>query len=70
MDGCAGHGFVPSMIIDDLNVHGARRSLRPPETNPPFIINPNRELSGAIALECFQSVARQCGQIGKASSGI
>jgi hypothetical protein len=53
------------MIIDDLHVHRAGRSFRPPKTYPPLIVNADRKLSGAVASERFQSVTRQRRQIGK-----
>ena len=67
--GRARHLGFPSMIIDDLYVHRAGRSFRPSKTDPPLIVDADRKLSGpvAVAFEGFQSIARQCRQVGKAS---
>jgi hypothetical protein len=54
------------MIIDDFHIHGAEKSFRPPETDPPLIVDADRKLSGALTFERFESVARQSRQIGKA----
>jgi hypothetical protein len=66
VDGSAGHDGLSSMIIDDLHVHRAGRSFRPPKADQPLIVDANRKLSGTAALERFQPVARQCRQIGEA----
>ncbi len=66
VDGSAGHDALPSMTINDLDIHGAGRSFRPPKTDPPLIVDANRKLSGTPPFEGFQPVARQCRQIGEA----
>jgi hypothetical protein len=54
------------MVIHDFHVHWTGRSFRPPETDPPLIVDADRKLSGAIAFERFESVTGQSSQIGKA----
>jgi hypothetical protein len=54
------------MIIDDFDIHWTGRSFRPPEADPPLIVDADRKLSGAIAFERFESVTWQSRQIGKA----
>ena len=51
----------PSMIVDDLDVLGAGR--RPAKANTELIVHANAALPGAIALECFQPIARRAGNI-------
>lgn len=51
------------MIVDNLDIDRSRRPLRPPETDPPLIVDTNRKLSVAITFERFEPIARQCGQI-------
>ena len=46
VDRCTGHKWIPSVVIDDLNVNRTRRSVRPCEANPPLIIDSYRTLSG------------------------
>ena len=54
---------IPSMIIDDPNVDRPRRSFGPTKTDSPLIVDANQELSGVIAFERLQPVARQRRQI-------
>jgi hypothetical protein len=60
----------PSMIVDDLNVRGARRSFGPTKTDSPLIVDANRKLPDTIAFECLQPIARQRRQISNACCGI
>jgi hypothetical protein len=43
------------MVVDDFDIR--RSSVRPPEADPPLIIDADAVLAEAIALECLQSVA-------------
>src|SRR5579859_1151191 len=61
---------IPSVIVDDLHIDRARRSIGPREADPPLIVYSNRELPGTIAFECFKSISRQCGQIGEAGGRV
>jgi hypothetical protein len=70
VDGGTRHDGIPSMVIDDLDVNRAWRSVRRCEANPPLIVDSNRKLSGAIASEYFQPIARQCRQVSQARRGI
>ena len=45
------------MIVHDLNVLGARSG--PAEAHPKLIVHADTVLPGAVALECFQPVARR-----------
>lgn len=44
------------MIVDDLDVKGI--AVLPTETDPPLVINTDAVLSGAIALELVEPIAR------------
>ena len=44
------------MIVDDLNIF--RPCVSPPEADPVLIVDPNTVLSGAIASELLEAVAR------------
>jgi hypothetical protein len=44
------------MIVHDLHVLGARSG--PAEAHPKLIVHADTALPGAVALECFQPVAR------------
>jgi len=46
-----------SVIIDDFDVHRARRSIRPLKTDAPLIIDADAVLPLPIALEGFEPVA-------------
>jgi len=52
-----------SVIIDNLDVRWARRFARPFKTDPPLVVHANAVLSLSIALQCFETVARQGGQV-------
>lgn len=47
------------MIIDDFNIYRPQGSLRPLETNPPLVIDPDAVLALAVALERFETVSWQ-----------
>ena len=56
------------VIIHDLNLIGV--TLQPDKTNAPLLINTNAVLPFPIALQCFQSVPRQCRQRSDIRCGI
>src|SRR5918996_3516837 len=49
-----------SVIVDDLDILG---TLPPHETDPPLIIDPDRVLTGAIALQSFETIAGRQAQV-------
>jgi hypothetical protein len=49
------------MIVDDLNVFGARR--RPPEAHPELIVHANAVLAGPFPLERLEAIAGRNPQI-------
>ena len=49
------------MVIADFDMLGS--FLSPPETNPPLIVDPDAELSNPIALQRFEAVRSETGQI-------
>src|SRR5579864_7015175 len=51
------------MIVDDLNVRGAWRSILPRKTNPPLIVNPDAVLSFAVSLQSFKAITWQNGKV-------
>ncbi len=54
------------MIVDDFYICGTGRSPRPRKADQPLVVDADRELSGTIAFQSFQPVARQSAKIGKA----
>jgi len=58
------------MIIDNLDIHRSRRSLRPSETNPPLVVDADRVLPGSVALERLESIAGQSSKIGQRRRGL
>jgi hypothetical protein len=54
------------VIIDDLNVGRARRSIVPLEANPPLIVDADGVLALPIAFESFQPIARQSRKVSQA----
>src|SRR5690242_4792908 len=54
------------MVVRDLDVDRARGARRPLEANPPLVIDADAVLTGAVALESFQSVPTDCGEVPKA----
>jgi hypothetical protein len=49
------------MVVGDLDIAG--RSIRPPETDPPLIIDPDTVLPDTIALQSFQAVSGRYPQV-------
>ena len=45
------------MVIRDLDIY--RPAFRPDEANPPLLIDPDAVLSGAVAFQCLQRIARR-----------
>ena len=60
----------PSMIVDDLYIDRPGHPVGPCEADTPLVVYPNRKLSGTIAFERFQAIARQSCQIGETRRGI
>src|SRR6267378_3732528 len=54
-----------SVIIDNLDVRRAMRSIRPLKTDAPLIVDADAVLPLAIALQRFEPVARQRREIMK-----
>src|SRR6185503_9922417 len=52
-----------SVIIDNLDVRRARRSVRPLKADAPLIVNPDAVLALAIAFQRFEPVAGQRRQV-------
>src|SRR5713101_2431243 len=53
--------FVPSMVVDDLDV--PRAVVSPSEANSPLIIDSDAVLPTPITAKLFQSVARRHSQV-------
>src|SRR5512134_3748560 len=53
----------PSVVIHDLDLRRARRAFRPLETHPPLVVDANAPLALAIALQGFQPVSCEAGQV-------
>jgi hypothetical protein len=51
------------VVIDDFNIHGARRSVGPFKTYPPLVIDADAVLASPVAFQCLKSVARQGSKI-------
>jgi len=51
------------VIIDNLDVRRARRSIRPLKTDAPLIVDPDAVLPFSIALQRFEPIAGQRRQI-------
>jgi hypothetical protein len=45
------------VIIDDLNIDRARRTIRPFETNAPLIVDANAVLPLSAALQCLKAIS-------------
>jgi hypothetical protein len=58
------------MIIDDLNLAWTRLTLRPVKTNAPLIVDPNAELTAALAFQGLQTVAGQGREVSDADCGL
>jgi hypothetical protein len=58
------------VIIDDLDIDGAGRAVRPFEADPPLIIDADAVLPLTVALERFQPVTRQDSKVLQARSGL
>ena len=56
------------MIVDDLNLFSA--AFAPYEANPLLIVDSDRVLSLAVALKCFESIARRLTQIVQCADAI
>src|SRR5258708_5804307 len=65
-----GIGFPSLMVVDDLDIRGARSAWTPFETNTPLLVDANGILPCPIAFERFQAIVRQCPQVGKRRGGI
>src|SRR5213592_4522470 len=59
-----------SVIIDNLDVRRARRSIRPLKTDPPLIVDADAVRALPIALQRFKPVAGQRRQIMKDVRGF
>jgi hypothetical protein len=55
--------MLSSVVVDDFHIRGAFRAPRPLEAETPLLIDPDAELSGAIAFQGFEPVALQEAQI-------
>jgi hypothetical protein len=51
------------MVIDDLNIDWAGGAIGPLKADPPLVVNTDAVLAPPIALQCFQPVAGQSGEI-------
>ena len=51
------------MVIDNFDIDWAGRAVRPFKANPPLVIDTDAVLALPVALECFQPVAGQGGEI-------
>jgi len=51
------------VIIHDFDIDWPSRTVRPLETDPPLVINANAVLALSVAVERFETVARQAGKI-------
>jgi hypothetical protein len=60
--------MVLLVVVHNLNVVSV--SLAPDETDAPLIVDPDTMLSGPIAFEHFQPVARRRYQVSKLNSNI
>jgi hypothetical protein len=58
------------MIIDDFDISGARRSVRPFEAYPPLIVYTDAILARPITTQCLKPVTWQRTQIGKTLGGF
>jgi hypothetical protein len=56
------------MIVDDLNLLSA--AIAPYEANPPLIVDSDRVLASAVALERFEPIARRLTQIIQCADAI
>jgi len=52
-----------SVIVSDLDVDRAGRAFRPLKANPPLVIDADAVLALPIALQSFQPIARQSGEV-------
>lgn len=64
-----GHGLL-LVIVDDLNVRRAGLASGPGEADAPLIVDADAVFAGAVALQCFEAVAWECGQICERDSGF
>jgi hypothetical protein len=55
------------MIVDNLNL---LRTILPHKTDSPLVIDADAPLSGAVALQRFQPVARQAGQVAQPCGAV
>jgi hypothetical protein len=51
------------MVIDNFDIDRARRVVGPFKADPPLVIDPDAVLALPIALQCFQPIAGQGGEI-------
>jgi len=56
------------VIVDDLNV--VRVAVRPPKADAPLIVDPDAVLSGTIAAELLEPIARGHSQILELDRGV
>jgi hypothetical protein len=66
----AHHVVGTSVIIDNLDMNGARRAERLFETNPPLVVDADAVLTRAVASERLQPVARKRSEVGQALAGV
>lgn len=55
--------MILQMVIDDLDIRVPETALRPLETDPPPVVDADAVLTLVVALERFETVARQGGKI-------
>jgi hypothetical protein len=58
------------MVVDNFNVRGTNCPTRPLETDAPLHVDPDAELTGAIALESFKPIAAERSYVFEAGSRI
>jgi hypothetical protein len=57
-----------SVVVDNLDI--VCIALREPKADPPLIVHSNAELSGAIALQCFEPIVRRDPQFADRNDAI
>src|SRR5262245_51104102 len=62
--------ILPLVIINDLDVDGTRRGVRPLEANPPLIVDADAVLAFAISGQRLKTVTGQSSQVLHRGGGL
>jgi hypothetical protein len=58
------------VIVDDFDVHGVERAVRPLKANPPSIVDTDAELTCAVTSQRFEAIAWQAHECLPVGSGF